>query len=193
MNSRIKWIGIISLVTIIIGLGVLVVWLRIRSSTDLASTPDIVTSSTKSVSPEPIAGDNRGLKPAKDTDGDGLPDEQEARLGTSVFLRDTDGDGVTDYDEVSVLKTDPLVDNSVRTIPPVVSPERSVSQSQASSSPIVIDSDGDGLTDEQELMLYKTDPNKKDTDGDGYPDGEEVTKGYNPRGQGKCSKPDCAP
>src|SRR5262245_37004689 len=34
------------------------------------------------------------------------------------------------------------------------------------------DSDGDGLTDFQELHKYLTDPNKKDSDGDGIPDGD---------------------
>ncbi len=33
-------------------------------------------------------------------------------------------------------------------------------------------------------QLYGTDPNKPDTDGDGYLDGEEVTNGYNPLGEG---------
>jgi hypothetical protein len=36
------------------------------------------------------------------------------------------------------------------------------------------DTDGDGLSDEDERNLYRTDPNKADTDGDGIPDGTEV-------------------
>ncbi len=36
------------------------------------------------------------------------------------------------------------------------------------------DSDGDGLTDIEEIMIYHTDPNNPDTDGDGLTDGEEV-------------------
>jgi len=42
-----------------------------------------------------------------------------------------------------------------------------------------IDSDGDGLTDEEERRLG-TDPFNPDTDGDGYPDGLEVALGSNP-------------
>jgi hypothetical protein len=42
-----------------------------------------------------------------------------------------------------------------------------------------IDSDGDGLTDENERRLG-TDPNLADSDGDGYIDGDEIQNGYNP-------------
>lgn len=51
-----------------------------------------------------------------------------------------------------------------------------------------VDSDDDGLFDREEVRVYKTDPLKKDTDGDGYLDGEEVKKGYNPKGAGKLYK-----
>ncbi|MFH1890804.1 MAG: hypothetical protein ABIJ91_04560 [Candidatus Kuenenbacteria bacterium] len=43
-----------------------------------------------------------------------------------------------------------------------------------------IDSDGDGLTDDEENYIWATDPNNSDTDGDGYLDGEEVENGYDP-------------
>ncbi|NIR10158.1 MAG: hypothetical protein GTN82_32460, partial [Candidatus Aminicenantes bacterium] len=35
-----------------------------------------------------------------------------------------------------------------------------------------IDTDGDGLSDFQEIHKYLTDPTKKDSDGDGVPDGD---------------------
>lgn len=47
-----------------------------------------------------------------------------------------------------------------------------------------MDSDGDGLSDYDEIYIYKTNPNLVDTDGDGYSDYEEVTNGYNPLGEG---------
>jgi len=47
------------------------------------------------------------------------------------------------------------------------------------------DSDGDGLTDFDELKKFSSDPQKTDTDGDGFSDGDEVSKGYNPAGEGK--------
>ena len=42
------------------------------------------------------------------------------------------------------------------------------------------DTDGDGITDTDERLLFKTDPNNADTDGDGFTDGVEVVKGFNP-------------
>ncbi len=81
----------------------------------------------------------------------------------------------------------------------------------ASSTPAALDSDGDGLTDEEEISLgtdphnidtdgdglfdreevkvYGTDPLNPDTDGDGYKDGDEVKNGYNPKGPGKLFPP----
>ena len=46
------------------------------------------------------------------------------------------------------------------------------------TSPLKADSDGDGLKDGDEVKKYRTDPNKPDTDGDGLKDGDEVSK-YN--------------
>lgn len=47
------------------------------------------------------------------------------------------------------------------------------------SNSLFLDSDQDGLTDQEEKMLG-TDPHNPDTDGDGYLDGKEVASGYNP-------------
>ena len=43
----------------------------------------------------------------KDTDGDGLSDENETSLGIDPFKEDTDGDGLSDLDEMSKYFTDP--------------------------------------------------------------------------------------
>lgn len=42
------------------------------------------------------------------------------------------------------------------------------------------DSDGDGLTDQYETTISKTDPDNKDSDGDGVYDGDEIELGLNP-------------
>ena len=45
---------------------------------------------------------------------------------------------------------------------------------------VALDTDGDGLTDQQEIQIYHTDPHNPDTDGDGYSDGIEIKRGYSP-------------
>lgn len=47
------------------------------------------------------------------------------------------------------------------------------------------DTDGDGLTDYQEIFNFKTDPLKADTDGDGLADGYEARRGKDPLVKGK--------
>ncbi len=44
------------------------------------------------------------------------------------------------------------------------------------TNPLRMDTDGDGLKDGDELFKYRTDPTKFDTDGDGLGDGDEVLK-----------------
>ena len=45
---------------------------------------------------------------------------------------------------------------------------------------IAKDTDNDGITDFDEVNLYKTNPNSPDTDSDGITDGIEIVKGYSP-------------
>ncbi|RMD51570.1 hypothetical protein D6827_02030 [Candidatus Parcubacteria bacterium] len=56
---------------------------------------------------------------------------------------------------------------------------------QAGTDPKDIDTDNDGLGDREEVQVYDTDPLNADTDDDGYLDGQEVSAGYNPNGSGK--------
>ncbi|MFA6393627.1 MAG: hypothetical protein WCW25_02030 [Patescibacteria group bacterium] len=88
------------------------------------------------------------------------PGEERTGEATAVDSgRDSDNDGLKDLEEAE-LGTDP---------------EK-------------IDTDGDGLFDNEEVAVYKTDPLNQDTDGDSYPDGSEVKNGYDPKGPGKLFK-----
>lgn len=49
------------------------------------------------------------------------------------------------------------------------------------------DTDGDYLSDRDEVEIYNTDPRDPDTDDDGFVDGEEVKKGYDPNGPGRLN------
>lgn len=48
------------------------------------------------------------------------------------------------------------------------------------TDPHKADTDNDGLTDYQEIITYRTDPKKADTDGDGLKDGDEIAYGTDP-------------
>jgi len=60
-------------------------------------------------------------------------------------------------------------------------------EAQLGTNPNNPDTDADGLFDKEEVEVYKTNPLNPDTDGDTYKDGDEVSKGYNPNGQGKLT------
>jgi outer membrane protein OmpA-like peptidoglycan-associated protein len=81
-----------------------------------------------------------------DSDGDGLADDHERRIGTDPYDPDTDKDDLTDGQEVLTYKTDPL-------------------------NP---DTDFDLLKDGAEVLTHKTDPLNRDTDAGGVYDGHEV-------------------
>lgn len=48
------------------------------------------------------------------------------------------------------------------------------------TDPLNPDTDGDGLTDYEEIYVYGTDPLNPDTNGNGFTDGQEVEMGTNP-------------
>jgi hypothetical protein len=90
------------------------------------------------------------VAPPLDADGDGLPDDWELAHGLSPAngadaASDADGDGLTALQEYE-LGTDPQV----------------------------ADTDGDGLSDGDEVDVYGTIPTIADTDRDGRSDGEEL-------------------
>ena len=149
-----------------------------------------------------------GTDPNKaDTDGDGINDGDEVNGSKNPFDKDgnkvkpgekgaptdptkpdTDGDGTNDGDEVTGDKnngkpTDPNDPNSKPKKPQYPGlpdgPSWPVPPTKPGDDNKGKDSDGDGLTDDQEKELG-TDPNKADTDGDGIKDGAEVDGSENP-------------
>ncbi len=61
-------------------------------------------------------------------------------------------------------------------------------EKELGTDPRQADTDGDGLSDGEEVIVWKTDPLNPDTDGDGYPDAQEVHNHYNPLGPGKLTQ-----
>ncbi len=173
---------------------------------EITETPDLNKDSDNDALTD-LEEKSLGTNPNSiDTDKDGLSDNEEVRVFlTDPLLKDTDGDGYNDGEEI-LNSTDPLT-AEVKNI-------STNSKENATSSKIIkieenldadkdglsdeeereygtnvmsVDTDGDGLTDYQEIMIYLSDPLLKDTDGDGYNDGEEVENGYNPLGAGKLN------
>ncbi|WP_105242377.1 Rib/alpha-like domain-containing protein [Streptococcus suis] len=110
--------------------------------------------------------------PKKDTDGDGVTDEDEKKDGTDPLNPDTDGDGVNDGDEKKD-GTDPLnpdIDGDG------VKDGDEKKDGTDSKNP---DTDGDGVKDGDEKK-DGTDPKNPDTDGDGVKDGDEKKDGTDP-------------
>ncbi|BCX47988.1 hypothetical protein HAHE_18960 [Haloferula helveola] len=115
---------------------------------------------------------------ADDFDSDGLDVTAELAAGTDVLLDDTDSDNLIDGDEVNGLQN-PYQIGAVAGDAPTVAPG-------APTNPLVADSDGDGIDDDEEVVAgadtFITNPNLADTDGDGASDGDEVGWGgpYSP-------------
>jgi hypothetical protein len=113
-----------------------------------------------------------------DKDSDGLTEDQEYSLGTDPCDPDSDGDGMTDGWEViagSSCGLDPLTGDSLED--PDGDGFTNLEEYGNSTDPCVaqiIDTDGDGLTDDDEINIYGTDPGNPDTDGDGLSDGDEI-------------------
>ncbi len=142
----------------------------------------------------------------QDTDGDGLSDYDEVMLyGTDPLNPDTDGDGLSDHDEVMVHGTNPLdPDTDGDGLPdwwevatgldpldatgangadgdPDGDGLTNLQEFHLGTDPLNADTDGDGLSDYDEVMVHGTDPLDPDTDGDGLPDGWEVQHSFTPR------------
>ena len=136
--------------------------------TSLASKNVVKTMIARSLRSDP-AGNQRVV----DSDGDGLPDDQDQPYvhGTNQFIADTDGDCFDDNFEVihMDLGFDPAK-KDIRGCDPA---------SPLTLNCICRDTDGDGLSQFAEAYL-KTRPSLVDSDGDGIPDGIEAQYGLDP-------------
>ena len=120
-----------------------------------------------------------------DSDGDGLTDVIESKIGTDAQSIDTDGDGLSDFMEM-IIGYDPLLQDSNSN--GINDPDEDIDEDGLSnikemsigSDILSSDTDCDELKDGEEINVYGTDPLLYDTDGDLIGDGDEVKLGKNP-------------
>jgi hypothetical protein len=137
----------------------------------------------------------RGKAPEADSDGDGLTDVEEAKLGTDPLKYDTDGDGVGDGIEVRLASPgsefDPLVFTAFKQCVTIPDPTADhdldglddCEEAVLRTDPYLVDSDRDGIPDLVEVRLGGNplvDDRLVDSDGDGIANGEEVARGLDP-------------
>lgn len=122
----------------------------------------------------------------KDKDGDGISDDIETKdYGTSPDKADTDGDGLSDYYEIFVSGTDPLKAETQKGIKDsdLDTDEDGltiIKEAGLGTDPLLYDTDFDGLSDSEEVNIYRTSPLLYDTDYDGLSDYDEIILGLDP-------------
>lgn len=123
---------------------------------------------------------------SEDSDKDGVSESKEYFSHTRPFLADTDGDMLTDYQEIYITGTDPLyADSNENGVIDYYDDEdkdgiANYLEIQKGTSPVRKDTDGDTISDYDELYKYGTNPLKKDSDGDTIEDNDEIKLGLDP-------------
>ena len=93
-------------------------------------------------------------------------------------LLDQDGDGLDDFWEIRYHLDNTNADDA--TLDSDNDGLNNLQEYAAGTSPNLSDTDGDNLSDSNELNHHGTNPLLNDTDGDQLPDGWEVSQGFNP-------------
>lgn len=96
---------------------------------------------------------------------------------TATSTTDTVVDNTTSTDSL-ILFGEPVLDTDSDGLDDSVEREKGTNM-------LAWDSDGDTLSDGDEVLTWKTNPLKADTDDDTYEDAAEIKNGYNPNGIGK--------
>ncbi len=171
------------------------------STTNITTTPEPTSTPAPTVDSDGDGLSNTfeitaGLDPFDlDTDDDGLNDGEEVNTHkTDPLKKDTDDDGLNDGEEINTHKTDPLkkdtdddgvddkeeieagTDNATVDINETAenaTTENATTENATETPTPTLDSDSDGLTDQQEGIMG-TDPNNPDTDGDGVIDSKDA-------------------
>jgi hypothetical protein len=120
---------------------------------------------------------NSGITLGNDTDSDGLVDTWETtNFGNlaQTASGDFDSDGLTNLQEQAAGTNPTLADTDGDGL------SDNNELNVRLTNPLLADTDGDGLSDGAEVNTHLTNPLLADTDGDTFSDGAEITAGTNP-------------
>ena len=117
----------------------------------------------------------------RDTDNDGWPDYIEIKLGTDPKNRSSVPNSVGDPDNDGLFNSEELEAGTDPLLPDTDGDGLSDGQEVKNrlGNPLCLDTDKDGLNDFVEF-LNGTDPYNPDTDNDGWLDGAEIIAGTDP-------------
>lgn len=104
-------------------------------------------------------------------------EEASAVLETPTTTAEAVVDNTTSTDSL-ILFGEPVLDTDSDGLDDSVEREKGTNM-------LAWDSDGDSLSDGDEILTWKTNPLKADSDDDTYEDAAEIKNGYNPNGPGK--------
>lgn len=139
---------------------------------------EVLVTNTDPLDPDE---NNDGVLDGKtfDYDNDTISDYDEIYIyGTSVTSPDTDGDSLPDAWEILYNSTEPCRFDS--NADPDGDNLTNLMELLHQTNPDLNDTDGDGLSDGEEVLIYGTDPLNTDTDGDHMSDYEEIMMGNDP-------------
>ena len=121
------------------------------------------------------------IEVVNDSDGDGLDDTWEltyfANLTIATGVGNNDGDALNNLQEQAAGTNPTLTDTDGDNL------TDSDEVNTHSTNPLILDTDGDGLNDDVELSSangFITDPTEEDSDSDGFNDALEISEGTDP-------------
>ena len=148
-----------------------------RNGTNLIGSSNLVGVSSSTLIISNLQSTNLGFYSVVVTNISGSVTSSAVLLGISDTL-DNDHDGIPNWWE-SLFGLNPNNSSDANNHPP--GDQLTYLQKYLYGlDPLILDTDGDGLSDYDELYVYGTDPRKSDTEGDGVPDGWEIQHGLNP-------------